>query len=156
MAERDGYTVQKAAKIIRVPERSITFWAGPARVLIPEIARGGRGRGNPKRFSPADFVGLRVTHELTQRWIALKTVRALMTRSRDNGRQQRLDPDYSDAARAVVWRGPRDWSFLETGVGPAGWETIAKGLKADFETYAGTIVIVPLTAIKRQIRKAIL
>lgn len=74
------FAVKEAAQATEVPERSITFWGGPAKVITPEVASGGKGRR--KLFSARNLVQLRVTYLLTQRWIGLKTVRALMETAR--------------------------------------------------------------------------
>src|SRR5262245_8091973 len=101
MRRTEGYTVAEAAKITRVPARSITFWSGPARVFVPEVAHGRRGRGNPKLFSRSDLVRLRVIYWLTQRGIPLATVRALIRRGREPGREHWFNLEYP-AAHAVV------------------------------------------------------
>ncbi len=82
-------SVNVAARATRVPERSVSFWSGPAKILTPEV-RGG-GKGSRKLFSERNLVQLRVTHLLTQRWIALKTVRALMRAANREWKERRIN-----------------------------------------------------------------
>src|SRR5713101_401150 len=71
-----GFPIGIAARATEAPQRSIHFWSGPAKVITPEVAYA--GRGSRKLFSARNFVQIRVTYLLTQRWIPLGTIRALM------------------------------------------------------------------------------
>src|SRR6266566_5937629 len=113
-----GFSVKEAANITSVPSTSVNFWSGRAKVLTPEVAYA--GRGSRKLFSERNLVQIRLTHLLTQRWIPLKTIRALMRRQMDwfNPRTDVLGP-----AELLVCRGNVDWQLRSSGLSAQGQPT---------------------------------
>jgi hypothetical protein len=115
-----SFTVQDAANLTGASMRSISFWSGPAHVVTPDIAGGHRNR---KWFSARNLVQLRVVSVLTERWIALNSLRALMrTAEHCRARQGdwfelRLETDRSPAkpdqqVELLVCAGPQDWKLF--------------------------------------------
>ncbi len=114
MVERRAFTVQEAAWRAGVPARSVNFWSGPGKVLVPEINHA--GKGSRKLFSERDLVRLRVVHLLAQRWIPLRTIRAAM-------RPKRLEDwfnPYGDVApvELLVCHDERHWELRAGGRHP--------------------------------------
>ena len=110
-----GFSVNEAAQITSVPSTSMNFWSGRANVLTPEVAYA--GRGSRRLFSERNLVQIRLTHLLTQRWIPLKTIRALMRRQADwfNPRAHVWGP-----AEILVFRGNVDWQLRSSGLSQGG------------------------------------
>lgn len=152
MAEARRFTVREAARLARVPARSVNFWSGPAKVFVPEVAYG--GRGSRKLFSERDLVRLRVAYLLTQRWIPLRTVRAAI---RQGAIEEWFDPCTTTfgPAEVLVCRGSGDWARHSGGVHPeTGIPTalLADLWRKDIGPHEDVIVI-NLGAVKADIRK---
>jgi len=132
-----GFSVKEAAKLTSVPSTSVNFWSGRAKVLTPEVAYA--GRGSRKLFSERNLVQIRLTHLLTQRWIPLKTIRALMRRQMDwfNPRTDVWGP-----AELLVCRGNVDWQLHGSGLSAQGQPTVLlKALWHDVEAHEDVLVV---------------
>jgi DNA-binding transcriptional MerR regulator len=144
-----SFSVKEAAKITRVPRSSVNFWSGRAKVLMPEVAYA--GRGSRKLFSERNLVQIRLVHLLTQRWIPLKTVRALVKKL------HWFDPrDHVwGPAEIVVCRGNTDWQLRSTGVTEEGQPTaLLEALWKDVTAHED-LLVVNLAKVKRDILKEI-
>jgi len=147
--ERRGFSVKEAARITRVPATSVNFWSGRAKVLQPEIAH--RGKGSRKLFSARNLVQIRVTYLLTQRWMPLTTVRALIKR----GHWFDLQQSAWGPVEILVCRQTREWHLRSSGVTPAGRPTRLLDALWDDLADREDIIVVNLARVKRMIREAL-
>ena len=143
-----GFSVKEAAKLTSVPSTSVNFWSGRAKILTPDVAYA--GRGSRKLFSERNLVQIRVTHLLTQRWIPLRTIRALMRRKLDwfNPRTLAWGP-----AEILVCRGNVDWHLRSSGLSDQGQpSTLLAELWHDLAAHED-VLVVNLAKVKRFILK---
>jgi hypothetical protein len=139
-----GFSVKEAAKLTSVPSTSVNFWSGRANILTPDVANA--GRGSRKLFSERNLVQIRVTHLLTQRWIPLRTIRALMRRNLDwfNPRIR-----VWGAAEILVCRGNVDWHLRSSGLSDQGQPSVLlKELWLDLAAHED-VLVVNLAKVKR-------
>jgi MerR HTH family regulatory protein len=139
-----GFSVKEAAKLTSVPSTSVNFWSGRAKILTPDVANA--GRGSRKLFSERNLVQIRVTHLLTQRWIPLRTIRALMRRNLDwfNPRIR-----VWGAAEILVCRGNVDWDLRSSGLSDQGQPSVLlKELWLDLAAHED-VLVVNLAKVKR-------
>ena len=139
-----GFSVKEAAKLTSVPSTSVNFWSGRAKILTPDVANA--GRGSRKLFSERNLVQIRVTHLLTQRWIPLRTIRALMRRNLDwfNPRAHVWGP-----AEILVCRGNVDWQLRSSGLSDQGQPSVLlKELWLDLAAHED-VLVVNLAKVKR-------
>jgi hypothetical protein len=132
-----GFSVKEAAKLTSVPSTSVNFWSGRAKILTPDVAN--VGRGSRKLFSERNLVQIRVTHLLTQRWIPLRTIRALMRRNLDwfNPRIR-----VWGAAEILVCRGNVDWDLRSSGLSDQGQPSVLlKELWLDLAAHEDVLVV---------------
>lgn len=131
-----GFSVKEAAQITRVPPSSVNFWSGRAKVLRPEVAYA--GRGSRKLFSERNLVQIRLTHLLTQRWIPLKTIRALMRKVHwFSPRDHVWGP-----AEILVCRGNVDWQLRSSGLSEEGQPTaLLEALWKDLDKHEDILVL---------------
>jgi DNA-binding transcriptional MerR regulator len=139
-----GFSVKEAAKLTSVPSTSVNFWSGRAKILTPDVANA--GRGSRKLFSERNLVQIRVTHLLTQRWIPLRTIRALMRRKLDwfNPRTLVWGP-----VQILVCRGNVDWHLRSSGVSDQGQPSgLLEELWHDLAAHED-VLVVNLAKVKR-------
>jgi len=147
--KRPGFSVKEAARITGVPATSVNFWSGRAKILRPEIAY--RGKGSRKLFSARNLVQIRVTYLLTQRWIPLATVRALIKKSYWFDLQQSA----WGPAEILVCRRTSEWHLRSSGVTAAARPTELLDALWDDLANREDIIVVNLARVKHTIREAL-